>query len=64
MIDEFNVKRLETIATDGISANMQDYINKLDEEEFKIYLDYHLKNCMRKDLIGYSNHILEIVEKK
>lgn len=64
LIDEFNVKRLETIATDGISANMQDYINKLDEEEFKIYLDYHLKNCMRKDLIGYSNHILEIVEKK
>ena len=43
---------------------MQDYINNLDEEEYNIYIDYHLKNCNRKDLIGYSSHILEIVEKR
>ena len=59
----FNVNKLETIATDGISANMQDYINELDDEGYDIYIDFHLKNCKRKDLIGYSNHILEIVEK-
>ena len=43
---------------------LQEYINNLDEEEFEIYMDYHLKNCKRKDLIGYSTHILEIVEKR
>lgn len=64
LIGKFNIKKLETIATDGIAPNMQSYINELDEEEFEIYLDYHLKNCRRKDLIGYSSHILEIVEKK
>ncbi len=64
LIDKYNVKKLATIATDGISANMQEYINKLDDEEFGIYVNYHLKNCKRKDLIGYSNHILAIVEKK
>lgn len=50
--------------TDGIAPNMQDYINKLDDEEFEIYLDYHFKNCDRKDLMGYSSHILEIVKKE
>lgn len=63
LMNNFNVSKLETIATDGIAPQMQQYINDFDEEEFDIYLDYHLKNCSRKDLIGYSCHILEIVEK-
>ena len=63
MIQKFNIKQLETIAVDGIAPNMQAYINDLDEEEFEIYLEYHLKNCKRKDLMGYSSHILEIIEK-
>ena len=64
MIQKFNIKQLETIAIDGIASDMQIYINNLTEEEFEIYLDYHLKNCERKDLMGYSSHILEIIEKK
>lgn len=63
MIQEFNIKQLETIAVDGIAPNIHEYINNLNEEEFEIYLDYHLKNCKRKDLMGYSSHILEIIEK-
>lgn len=63
LMDEFNIKNIATIATDGIAANMPEYINKLSKEEFEIYLDYHLKNCERKDLMGYSSHILKIVEK-
>ena len=63
LVNKFNLNKLETIATDGIAPQMQQYINELDEEEFNIYLDYHLKNCDRKDLMGYSCHILEIVEK-
>lgn len=63
LMEKYNIKKLETIAADGVSQNMPDYINKLDDEEFDIYIDYHLKTCDRKDLIGYSTHILEIVEK-
>ena len=63
LISGFNVHKLETIAADGIAPQMQDYINNLDEEEFKLYIDYHLKNCMRRELLGCSSHILEIVEK-
>ena len=57
------VKELETVATDGFAPNTADYVNKMTDEEFEIFLDYHLKNCKRKDLMGYSSHILEIVEK-
>ena len=64
LIQKFKIKQLETIAVDGIAPNIHEYINDLAEEEFEIYLDYHLKNCKRKDLMGYSSHILEIVEKK
>lgn len=63
LIKDFSLIEIETIAADGISANMQEYINNLDDEEYEIYLNYHLKNCARKDLMGYSNHILKIVEK-
>lgn len=63
LISRYSVKEIETIATDGIAPDVAEYINKMDDEEFGIYVDYHLKNCDRKDLIGYSSHILEIVEK-
>lgn len=31
---------------------LNEYYNNYDEE-YKLYLDYHLKNCERNDLIGY-----------
>ena len=42
---------------------LEEYINKLSEEEYKVWLDYHFKNCERKDLMGYSSHVLYICEK-
>ena len=64
LMKKFHVTRLETIATDNVAEHMQDYINELSDEEFGIFMDYHLKTCNRKELIGYSSHILEIVEKR
>jgi len=63
LISDYRVKELENIATDGIAANMAEYINDFEDEEFEIFVDYHLKNCDRKDLIGYSSHVLKIIEK-
>ena len=64
LISNFNVQKLETIAADGIAPQMKDFVNNLDEEEFNLLVDYHLKNCMRRELLGYSCHILEIIEKE
>ncbi len=64
LISTFNIQNLETIATDGIAPQMQEYVNNFDDEEFNLYVDYHLKNCMRRELLGCSSHILEIIEKR
>lgn len=32
------------------------------EEEFDLFVKYHLSICEREDLVGYSGHILSIAE--
>ena len=64
MMKKFKVKALNQVATDGVSPNLANYINELTEEEYEIWLDYHFATCERKDLIGYSNHVLYICEKE
>ena len=63
LMKNFEVKELETVAVDGIALKLREYINSFSEEDFNLYVDYHLKNCNRQDLIGHSSHVLEIVEK-
>ncbi len=63
IINKFDVKELALVTTDGIAPNIAIYVNELDEEEFKLFVEYHLKNCNRRELLGFSSHLLEIVEK-
>ncbi|MBE7075228.1 MAG: class I SAM-dependent methyltransferase [Clostridiales bacterium] len=63
MMEEFNVKYLKNIATDGMSHHMKEQIDKLTDEEFEIWVKYHLSTCEREDLQGYSNHMLYICQK-
>ena len=63
LINDFKIKEIELIATDSIASNMALYVNDFDEEEFNLFIDYHLKNCNRRELLGFSSHLLEIVEK-
>ncbi len=59
-----NVKKINELATDGIAGSLGAiYVNELSDEDFKIWLKYHLSNCEREDLMGYSSHILYIAEK-
>ncbi len=63
LMNKFNVKKICYVATDGIGRVMKDTIDNMTEEEYKLFVDYHLSICEREDLIGYSGHILSIVEK-
>lgn len=70
-IDEFkdvmskhDVEYLNNIATDGMSHHMKEEIDSLTDEEFDIWLKYHLSTCEREDLQGYSNHMLYLCKKK
>ena len=60
---EANLKRIKILAQDGPSDYIRKYINDLDDEEFDLYIKYHLATCERKELLGASSHILDILKK-
>ena len=64
MMKDTNTVCLHEVATDGIAQAMQMYIDHLSEEEFEEWIKYHLATCERKDLMGYSTHVLHICQKK
>ena len=63
IINSFNLKKLHYVATDGVGRVIRNVIEEMSDEEYKMYVNYHLSICEREDLIGYSGHILSIVEK-
>lgn len=66
-INELNeitkLKRIKIITPDGPSNYIRPYLNQLNEEEFALFMDYHLKNCEREDLLGAAAHTLDILRK-
>ena len=63
LVSEFNCDYISSVATDGISTAFREIINELTDEEFEIWLDYHFKTCERRDIQGYSSHMLNIYNK-
>ena len=39
------------------------YLNKMDDETFELFMQYHLSTCERQDMIGASSHTLDILRK-
>ena len=66
-LDELNdlvgLNRIQLIAADGAANYLRPYLNALDEEEFKYFIDYHLATCERADLMGASGHLVDILQK-
>ena len=58
------LKRVKIISQDGPSDYIRQVINKMDDETFNIYLNYHLKTCEMKELLGASSHVLDILKKE
>ena len=57
------VERLNFIGTDMAADYMSDIIDKMDEKTFAKFLDYHFYICERPDMVGVSNHFLDILKK-
>ena len=58
-----NLKRIKILSQDGATEYLKKEINKMDDETFNIYLNYHFKICERKYLLESSRHILDILKK-
>ena len=61
--DITNLKRVKILSQDGPSDYIRKIINKMDKETFDIYIKYHLSTCEKKDLLGASSHVLDILKK-
>ena len=60
---EIPVKRLKLVATDGASNYKREFIDEMDDETFGKWMEFHFATCERQDLVGASNHTLDILEK-
>ena len=58
------VERLKLVATDGATNYLRPMIDGMDAETFEKWMEFHLITCERQDLIGASNHTLDILRKK
>lgn len=59
----FPVTQLHFLATDGYANHMRATMAEMDNETFELFMRYHLAICERRDMVGYSNHTLDIFRK-
>lgn len=62
--EKLNVEQLHFVATDGYANHIREKLADMDDETYNLFIKYHLATCERLDLIGYSNHTLDIFKKK
>ena len=58
-----NIEKITNISTSGVAPHFRDIVDNLSEEEFEIWKNYHLSSCERKEVQGYSTHMLYIGKK-
>lgn len=60
----FDVESLHFLATDGYAGHIRQQLEEMDEDTYQLFVKYHLAVCERVDMLGYSNHTLDIFRKK
>ena len=61
---EAGLVRVQVVAADGAANYIRPFLNAVDEEEFRYFIDYHLATCERADLLGASGHLVDILHKE
>lgn len=57
-----NLRRIKIISQDSISNYMREYINKLNDKEFELFIKFQLSICERYEMLGLSTHVLDILK--
>lgn len=58
----FPLDRIKLVATDGAAHYLSGFIDEMDRYTFDKWMEYHFATCERQDLIGASNHTLDILK--
>jgi ubiquinone/menaquinone biosynthesis C-methylase UbiE len=58
----FPVDRIKLVATDGAAHYFREFFDEMDDETFAKWMEYHFATCERQDLVGASNHTLDVLK--
>lgn len=64
LMADFPVKRLHYVGTDMLTRFITEAVDAMDDDTFAKYMKYHLFICERADMIGATNHMLDIFRKE
>lgn len=63
LLQNCNINYAYRFGANGISELFADKINLMTEMQFSTWMNYHYYACRKDELIGYSHHIVYVVEK-
>ncbi len=63
LMENFKVQRLHYVGSDMLTQFITECVDNMDEETFKLYMKFHLCICERADMVGATDHILDIFRK-
>lgn len=61
---ELDLERMQILTPDGPANYIRTVLNSMDDEEFELFIKYHLSTCERQDLIGAAAHTLDVLKKQ
>lgn len=61
--EKYGLKIVEHFAQDGLSPILSQQVDKWDENQFRIWCDYHYSVCREQSTLGASNHVVIIGRK-
>src|SRR5690606_7566700 len=62
-INQYDVSIIDHLGTDGLSHTISDEVDKLSQDKFEIYCNYHYDTCRERTILGISTHGLLICRK-
>ncbi len=63
LMQGFDVERLHYVGTDMLSHIVKVGLDLMDDEAFAFYMKYHFSICERADMVGVTNHMLDVFRK-
>lgn len=64
LMKDFNVTRLHFVGVDMLSYLYSNKLDRLNKREFEEYMKFLSTICEREDLVGFSQHMLDIFRKE
>lgn len=60
---ENNLTIIDHFAQDGLAPLVSEIVDTWNEEQFKIWCDYHYSVCREQSILGASSHVIIIGRK-